>query len=66
MGGGVMRQSQLFAMVRSGVKDLLNGYIQAPEILEHLDTFIVPPELGAKSGVLGAIALAEEAYQSTL
>ena len=66
MGGGVMRQRHLFAMVRSEVKDLLKGYIQAPEILEHLDTFIVPPALGGKSGVLGAIALAEEAYQSAL
>ena len=66
LGGGVMRQAKLFAMVRSEVKDLLNGYIQAPEILEHLDTYIVPPALGGKSGVLGAIALAEEAYQSTL
>ncbi|MES0344128.1 MAG: ROK family protein [Anaerolineales bacterium] len=65
LGGGVMQQTQLFAMVRSEVRDLLKGYIQAPEILENIDTYIVPPALGGKSGVLGAIALAEEAYQST-
>jgi fructokinase len=40
---------------------LLNGYVQAPEILEHIDDYIVPPRLGSRAGVLGAIALAQRA-----
>jgi fructokinase len=40
------------------VLELLNGYIQAPEILERIDQYIVPPGLGGNAGVLGAIALA--------
>jgi fructokinase len=50
MGGGVMRRKTLFALIRTKVEALLNGYLDAPEI--------VPPELGERAGVLGAIALA--------
>ncbi len=61
LGGGVMSQPQLFALLRSDVQQLLNGYVQAPAILEHIDQYIVPPALGGRSGVLGAIALAQQA-----
>lgn len=58
IGGGVMNQAQLFPLVRAEVQALLNGYVQAPEILDHIDQYIVPPALGGRAGVLGAIALA--------
>jgi len=58
LGGGVMRQADLFRRIRGEVTALLNGYIQAPEILERIDAYIVPPALGANAGVLGAMALA--------
>lgn len=64
MGGGVMQQAHLFPLVRSKVQTLLNGYIQSAAILEDIDNYIVPPALGGRSGVLGAIALAELAVQS--
>lgn len=57
LGGGVMDQVQLFPLVRRKVVQLLNGYVQAPAIIEHIDTYIVPPALGARAGVLGALAL---------
>jgi fructokinase len=59
MGGGVMKALGLLAMIRSEVQDLLNGYVQAPEILDGIDDYIVPPALGDRAGVLGAIALAQ-------
>lgn len=59
MGGGVMDKTFLFPMIRRQVRDLLNGYIQAPDVLENIDRYIVPPGLGNRSGVLGAIALAQ-------
>ena len=62
MGGGVMRQARLLPLVRQKVQDLLSGYIGAPQILTEIDSYIVPPRLGDRSGVLGAIALAEEAW----
>lgn len=62
MGGGVMDQEQLFPLVRTEVAALLNKYIQKDELEHGLDSFIVPPKLGAQAGVLGAIALAERAF----
>lgn len=61
MGGGVMEQAHLFPMIRSRVQSLLNGYIRSPMIEADIETFIVPPGLGNRSGALGAIALAEAA-----
>lgn len=58
LGGGVMNVPLLFPLVRRDVQNLLNGYVQVPEILEQIDSYIVPPGLGSRSGVLGAIALA--------
>ncbi|HXV43737.1 MAG TPA: ROK family protein [Anaerolineae bacterium] len=59
MGGGVMAQPQLFPLIRRKTQELLNGYVQSPEILTRIDQYIVPPGLGNRAGVLGAIALAE-------
>jgi len=63
MGGGVMHQSQLFPMIRSNVQRLLNGYLQVDQVLSAIDQYIVPPGLGDRAGVLGAIALAEAVYR---
>ena len=60
LGGGVMHQGQLFPLIREQVGRLLNGYIQLPTILERIDEYIVPPALGDRAGVLGAIALARD------
>jgi fructokinase len=60
MGGGVMEQTQLFPLIRQKVQALLNGYVQSPSILEQIDEYIVPPGLGKRAGVLGAIALAQQ------
>ena len=53
IGGGVMRQTQLYAMVREEVGRILVGYV---ELLPD----IISPGLGEFAGVLGALALAEE------
>ncbi len=59
LGGGVMENVHLLPLVRARVQTLLNHYIAAPAIEEHIDEYIVLPGLGNRSGVLGAIALAE-------
>lgn len=51
IGGGVAEQAQLFPMIRGEVAAILNGYVETPRI--------GPPELGARAGVLGALAMAE-------
>lgn len=62
LGGGVMEQTHLFPKIREKVQSLLRGYIHSPMIEENIAAYVVPPELGNRSGVLGAIALAEAAY----
>jgi fructokinase len=60
IGGGVMQQRHLFPRIRTELVSILAGYIQAPEILKEVASYVVPPELGDRAGVLGALALAEE------
>ncbi len=64
LGGGVMEQEQLFPLIRRETVALLNGYIRAAEILDAIDTYVVPPGLGNRSGRLGALAMAERLAHS--
>lgn len=64
LGGGVMARKHLFPAIREKLSALLNGYVEAPAITLNNDEFIQPPGLGHRSGVLGAIALAELAEVS--
>ncbi|MBN2387275.1 MAG: ROK family protein [Anaerolineales bacterium] len=61
LGGGVMKRMQLFPRIRQRVSGILNGYIDSPVIAGGMDDFIVPPALGSRSGILGAMALAQAA-----
>jgi fructokinase len=61
LGGGVPKQPALLPLVRDEVRALLAGYIAADELDGGLDEFIVPPALGDRAGVLGAIELARTA-----
>jgi fructokinase len=64
LGGGVMKQPSLLPLVRTRTRELLAGYVSAPELLDGLDEYIVAPALGDRAGVLGAIELARLAHQS--
>lgn len=57
VGGGVMQKDFMFPAVRRKTMEILNGYIHHEMILGHIDQYVVPPALGDRSGVLGAIAL---------
>jgi fructokinase len=61
IGGGVAQQPQLMPLIRQKTQATLNEYVQSPAILEHIDSYVVPPALGGRAGVLGAIALAQQA-----
>lgn len=59
MGGGVMQQARVFPLVRAELARLLNGYIQSAALSgEGLESYVVPPRLGNRAGVLGALVLA--------
>ena len=63
LGGGVMEQACLFPLIRRRLQQILNGYIDSPQISDAIDEYIVPPRLGNRSGVLGALVLAEQAVE---
>ncbi len=62
LGGGVMRQAQLFPLIRAEVRRQLGGYISGGGLAE-LEQYIVPASLGDSQGVLGAAQLAADAYK---
>lgn len=64
MGGGVMKQKQLFPMIRRRVLELLGGYIRLPEITQQIESYIVPPDLGDNAGITGALILARRALEA--
>lgn len=61
LGGGVMKQKQLFPLIHKYTKEFLNNYIQKDEILKNIENYIVYPELGDNAGICGALALAKQA-----
>lgn len=56
MGGGVMKQSQLFPLIRESFTKQVNGYVATPA----LDEYIVPCGLGDNAGITGCLLLAIE------
>jgi fructokinase len=63
VGGGVAKHPTLLPLVRGRVRDLLAGYLRAPELTEPDATgrYITAPVLGDGSGVIGALGLAQDA-----
>src|SRR5215469_11438754 len=59
LGGGVMRPN-LFPLIRTRVYNLLNEYLDAPQLTQGLDRYIVPSALDGRAGVLGALLLASQ------
>jgi len=64
LGGGVMQREQLFPMIRKELAKVLNGYIRASAVLDEIDQYVVPPQLGKRAGVLGAMVIAEHIYRN--
>jgi fructokinase len=61
LGGGIMDRAGLMTGVRERLRELLGGYLESPLLAERIDEYLVAPELGDDAGVLGAIAMAQQA-----
>jgi fructokinase len=58
--GGQLGEGAFFRAVRRQVQTVLNGYVVSPTLLvDAIDDYIVPPQLGDDAGVCGAIALGQ-------
>ncbi len=63
LGGGVMKQPQLFPLIRAAVIANLASYVVRPELAEGIGEYIVPPGLGDDAGLAGALALGLKALR---
>ena len=63
LGGGVMRQKQLFPLIHQKIKAKINDYLSLPDDMEN---YIVPPDLKDRSGVIGSFVIANIALGETL
>jgi fructokinase len=64
VGGSVMKQPALLPLVHRRVQELMAGYLDAPELADAIDEYIVAPALGDRAGVLGALELASRELSS--
>lgn len=55
-GGGVMKQEQLFPMIREKFLELMHDYVRVPD----LDNYIVHVELGDDAGITGSLLAAAD------
>lgn len=63
IGGGVGSTPHLLTKIQKRTRGYINGYIQSDIILKNIESYIVSPGLRNRSGILGAIALAEQTLQ---
>jgi fructokinase len=61
LGGGVMKQTILYPLIRGEVAKLLNQYVN----IDDFEQYIVPPELNDNQGVMGSLFLAREGVLKT-
>jgi len=54
LGGGIMKQRQLFPLIRQELANLLNDYV----LISDLKNYIVPPFLEDNAGITGCLLLA--------
>ncbi|WP_100487113.1 ROK family protein [Sporolactobacillus pectinivorans] len=64
IGGGVMKQTQLFPKIREKLQKLLAGYIDLSEVKEKIDEYIIPPALGDNAGITGALILGSQVLKN--
>jgi fructokinase len=59
IGGGVMQQSHLLPGVRDVCARILGSYLPRLQSAGDFEAYIVPPALGDRAGVIGALTLAQ-------
>jgi fructokinase len=56
LGGGLMKQKQIFQLIREQFKQMLKDYVAVPD----LETYIQPVGLNDQAGIIGGLLLAEK------
>ncbi|MGS2780100.1 ROK family protein [Robertmurraya sp. GLU-23] len=63
LGGGVMKQMQVFPLIYKHLKQLINDYVVFPEITNDIERYIVSPKLGNDAGITGALMIAQQVLE---
>jgi fructokinase len=64
IGGGLTKRKGLFEHIRKHVQQILNNYINVPTIMNDMDKYIVPSQLGDVIGIQSAFDLAQRLIES--
>ena len=57
----MLQQAWLLPMIRTRAQHWLGGYLARRELEDGIGDYIVAPGLGERSGILGALLLAQHA-----
>jgi len=63
LGGGVMNQEHVLTHISRNLKELLNGYLEFPQVSTDIANYIVRPGLGDNAGITGGILLASRVWE---
>jgi fructokinase len=63
LGGGIMKQTQIFPLIHKYIQEAMNGYVEFQELEAGIADYIVSPGLGDNAGIVGSLMLAERALQ---
>lgn len=59
LGGGIMKQKQIFQLIREQFKQMLKDYVAVP----NLETYIQPVGLNDQAGIIGGLLLAKKSIR---
>lgn len=59
LGGGVMKQKQVFSFITKYLNEFINEYVNLPDA----EGYIVSPALGDNAGIIGSLLLANQALE---
>jgi fructokinase len=65
MGGGVMADATMLSRVRKAMSQYLQGYLPPVREASAIDAYLAAPGLGTRSGINGALLLAQGATRQS-
>lgn len=66
LAGGVMTTPRLIDRVKCRLRLLNQDYVSSPQLAGDIDGYVVPPGLGRRAGLIGALELARRAHQASI
>lgn len=65
-GGGIMNNSTMIQNIQKTTKEMLNGYLKHPKIIDRIEEIIVQSDFHPHSGIFGAMELCNKKKRSSM